>query len=301
MSARLPLEHYGKTEVRRELAEYCRNRWVAIHCETVGENDTRLMIRYEKGRPLTIDSELEVARIISRYKKYGPRAFYATAHIYSKLETREDLLERSNIVYSSPVWDIDTKDGDWRKVVEKAREIIGLLEKSGVVKSVFIKWSGHGAHVHINPFCFSGETRKRIGPVDIAYSITSFISGRLEPMEGLTVESRIDIQKVFTSPLSLHRTLDRVAVCFPPEKLDEFDIGWTNPDAYVHFPDSWRRFTEGEGDDLAERAFASIGPYVAGKHRKRRHKPLDVEILRTIEKLSRNMQEEASPATKYQP
>jgi len=285
MSTWLPSEHYGRTEVKREIAEYCRNRWVAIHCEAFGGNGMRMMIRYDKGKPLMINSESEVKGLIDRYIKYRPRAFYATAHIYSRIKIREDVLDRSNIVYSSPVWDIDSKDGDWRKVVRKAQEIISLLEHFRLSRSVFVKWSGHGAHVHINPFCFSADVRKRIEPIDIAYSITNFIANRLEPTEGLVVESRIDIQRVFTTPLSLHRTLDRVAVCLPPERLEDFEISWTEPASYVHFPDSWRRFSDGEGDDLAERAFASIGPYVVGKHQKRRHKPLDVEIMRMIEKL----------------
>jgi len=294
MSPGIPLKHYGKPEVRRELADYCKGRWIAIHCETIGENGMRMMIRYEKGRPLTIGSDSEVALLIDRYKQYRPRAFYATAHIYSKLKTREDILDRSNIVYSSPVWDIDSKDGDWRKVVGKAREIVSLLDKLGVAKSVFIKWSGRGAHVHVNPFCFTTDIRRRIEPIDITYSATCFIANRLEPTEGLVVESRIDIQRVFTTPLSLHRILDRVAVCIPPEKLEEFDISWTNPENYVHFPESWRRFSEGEGDELAKTAFDSIGPYVAGRNRSRRHKRLDDEILETMEKLSRSIQEDAS-------
>jgi len=288
MSFLLPLEHYGKTEVRREIADYCKNRWVAIHCEETGEDGAHIMIRYRKGKPLAISSESEVTELINTYMKHRPRAFYATAHIYSRLNIREDLLERSNIVYSSPVWDVDSKDGDWRKVIEKAQEIVKLLENFRVFKSVFIKWSGRGAHVHVNPFCFSPDVRKKIEPIDIAYSVTVFIANRLAPLEGLVVESRIDIQRVFTSPLSLHRTLDRVAVCLPPEKLEDFEISWTDPESYVHFPDSWRRFSEGEGDELAERAFASIGPYVGGKQRRRKHRPLDVEILRTIEKLNQD-------------
>jgi hypothetical protein len=294
MSSRILLEHYGKPEVRRELADYCKGRWIAIHCETIGENGVRMMIRYEKGRPLTIGSDSEVSLLIDRYKHYRPRAFYATAHIYSRLEAREDILDRSNIVYSSPVWDIDSKDGDWRKVVGKAWEIVSLLDKLGVSKSVFIKWSGRGAHVHVNPFCFTTDIRRRIEPIDIAYSVTRFVANRLKPTEGLLVESRIDIQRVFTTPLSLHRILDRVAVCIPPEKLEEFDISWTSPENYVHFPECWRRFSEGEGDELAKKAFDSIGPYVTGRHRSRRHKQLDDEILETMEKLSRSIREDAS-------
>lgn len=280
-----PLKHYEKPEVRKEIVDYCKNRWIAIHCETTGGDEARVMIRYDGGKPLKIDSEYEFTRLINRYIKYRPRAFYATTHIYSKLETREDVLDRSNIIYSSPVWDIDSKDGDWRKVIRKAWEIVSMLDSFGVSKSVFIKWSGRGAHVHINPFCFSVDIRRKIEPIDIAYAVTSFIANKLESTEGLVVESRIDIQRVFTSPLSLHRILNRVAVCLPPDKLEEFDISWTDLNSYVHFPDSWRSFSEGEGDDLAERAFTSIGPYIAGKHRKRKHKPLDTEILETMKKL----------------
>ncbi|MEM1557676.1 MAG: hypothetical protein QXG12_03695 [Thermoproteota archaeon] len=284
MNSWLILDHYGKTEVRREIAEYCRNRWVAIHCEVVGENGMRIMVRYDRGKPLTINSESEFTRLINRYMKYRPRAFYATAHIYSRLKIREDVLDRSNIIYSSPAWDIDSKDGDWRRVIKKAQEIIGLLDSFGVSKSVFVKWSGRGAHVHINPFCFSIDIRRKIEPIDIAYSITNFITNRLEHTEGIVVESRIDIQRVFTSPLSLHRVLDRVAICLPPEKLEEFEIEWTDPKSYVHFSDSWRRFSESEGDSLAEKAFTSTGPYPTGKHRRRKHKPLDTEILEAIGK-----------------
>jgi len=287
MSFHSLLKHYEKPEVRREIVDYCRNRWIAIHCETTGRNRVHLMIRYDEGKPLKVDSEYEFTKLINRYFKYRPRAFYATTHIYYKLETREDVLDRSNIIYSSPVWDIDSKDGDWRKVIRKACEIVSMLDSFGVSKSVFIKWSGRGAHVHINPFCFSSDVRRKIEPIDIAYAVTSFIANRLEPTEGLVVESRIDIQRVFTSPLSLHRLLDRIAVCLPPDKLEEFDISWTDPNSYVHFPDSWRRFSEGEGDDLAERAFISIGPYIAGKHRRRKHKPLDAEILEAMKKLDK--------------
>ncbi|MEM3713276.1 MAG: hypothetical protein QXR97_07050 [Thermoproteota archaeon] len=285
MNQNLSIEHYEKPEVKKEIVDYCRNRWTAIHCEMMGKDGAHIMIRYDKGKPLIVGSEYEFTELINRYAEYRPRAFYATTHIYSKLETREDVLDRSNIIYSSPVWDIDSKDEDWRKVIRKAWEIVSILDSFGISKSVFVKWSGRGAHVHINPFCFSTDIRRKIEPIDIAYAVTSFIANRLESTEGLVVESRIDIQRVFTSPLSLHRVLDRVAVCLPPDKLEEFDINWTDPNSYVHFPDSWRRFSEDEGDDLAERAFISIGPYIAGKHRKRKHKPLDTEILETMKKL----------------
>ncbi|MGQ9478652.1 MAG: hypothetical protein ACUVQ0_01355 [Thermoproteota archaeon] len=44
---------------------------------------------------------------------------------------------------------------------------------------------------------------------------------------------------------------------------------------------------EGEGDELAEKAFASIGSYISGGRRRREHPPLDREILGTLEKLGK--------------
>lgn len=286
MSSDIVRHHYDKPEVRREIAEYCRKKWLAIHCERKDRNGLNIMIRYEPDgrRPLTLSSESDVTRLIEHYANYGPRAFYASIHEFARLEAWEDIVDRENIVLSSPTWDIDPKDGNWRKIVKKAAEIIGILEKYGIVKSVFFKWSGRGAHVHVNPKAFSAEIRRRIGPLDIAYSVTQFIVNRLSFDEGLVVENRIDIQRVFTTPLSLHRFINRVAVCIPPESLGEFSLDWTDPSSYVHFPESWRRFSEGEGDELAERAFASIGPYVLGRRSRRKHPPLDEEILDTLKR-----------------
>lgn len=278
--------HYSKTEVKSEIASYCLNRWIALHCEEKDAKGLPLMIRYEKLRrcPLKISSENDVMKIINECKRYRPRAFYATAHIYKKINSIEDVMDRSNIIASSPTWDIDSKDGDWRKVVEKALEIIDVLEKNGVVRSVFFKWSGRGAHVHVNPNAFSKEIYMKIDPLDIAYSVTQYVANRVSLTEGVVVENKIDIQRVFTAPLSLHRLVDRVAVCIPPEKLSEFHIDWTRPDSFKHFPDSWRRFAVGEGDALAERAFFAIGPYIVRRSRRRKHKPLDQEILETLRK-----------------
>ena len=244
------------------------------------------MIRYEERvkRPLRIASETDVLKLIEKYSKFKPRAFYATAHIYSALNHSWDVLSRENILASSPTWDIDLKDGSWKEVIEKASEIIGLLEKEGIVKSVFIKWSGRGAHVHINPQAFSEEIRKKIDPLDIAYSVTQYIVNRLRPSLNVVVENKIDIQRVFTAPLSFHRTVDRVAICIPPDLIDEFDISWADPKDFKHFPDSWRRYAAGEGDELAEKAFFAIGPYIAGRPRRRKHKPLDREILEAFKK-----------------
>jgi len=274
--------HYGRLEVRGEIAEYCRGRWVAVHCERLDDRGVRVMVRYGRGsrEPLTICSEADVLRILEEFRGLRPRSFYATIHSYSKLTSYGDTLDRGNIISSMPTWDIDSKDGDWRKVVEKAEEIVETLERFGVAESVFFKWSGRGAHIHIHGEAFSPEIRKKIDPIDISYSITQYVINRLSPSSDVVVENKIDLQRVFTAPLSLHRVLDRVAVCLKPEKIGEFDISWTDPKSFKHDPSSWRRYVVGEGDELAERAFRAIGPYIVGRIRRRRkHKPLDKQIL----------------------
>ena len=287
MSWELVKRHYSKTEVRREIAEYCRGRWVAIHCGKRNSRGLQLMIRYRKSgrKPLTIHCEADLTRILEEYLELRPRSFYATAHIYRRLESASDVMDRENILMSAPTWDIDSKDGDWGKVVRKAIEIIEVLERCGVVKSVFFKWSGRGAHVHVNPRAFSPEILGRMDPLDIAYSITQYVANRIKSEEGVAVENKIDIQRVFTAPLSLHRSVNRVAICVKPEKLEDFHISWTDSESYKHSPDSWRTFKEGEGDEIAERAYEAIGPYVVGSSRRRRkHEPLDQEILKTLRK-----------------
>ena len=278
-------KHYMRAEVRREIAEYCARRWVAIHCEE-RDDGVRPMIRYwSRSKPLTIRCEDDVINILEKFSSIKPRAFYATAHIYGRLDSIEDLASRENIIGSSPTWDIDSRDGDWRKVVKKAMEIMEVLERHGVVKSVFFKWSGRGAHIHVHPRAFSSDLLRRIDPLDVAYSVTQYIVCKIEPEDGVVVENKIDVQRVFTAPLSLHRSVDRVAVCVPPDGLENFHVEWASPSGYKHFPHAWRRYEEGEGDELAEKAYAAVGPYLAGRARRRRkHKPLDQEILEAFRK-----------------
>jgi len=277
-------EHYMRPEVKREIAEYCAGRWVAIHCEV--EGGARPMIRYwSRGRPLKIKYEDDVIKVLERFSSMKPRAFYATAHIYGRLASSEDLANRENIIRSSPTWDIDSLDGDWRKVVKKAVKILDALEKHGIVKSAFFKWSGRGAHVHMHPGVFSPDLLRKIDPLDVAYSVTQYITCKIEPEDGVVVENKIDVQRVFTVPLSLHRSVDRVAVCVSPDELENFHVEWASPSGYKHFPDAWRRYEDGEGDELAERAYETVGPYPAGRAwRRRKHKPLDQEILEAFRK-----------------
>ncbi|MFH7859953.1 MAG: hypothetical protein QXR03_03035, partial [Candidatus Aenigmatarchaeota archaeon] len=49
-------------------------------------------------------------------------------------------------------------------------------------------------------------------------------------------------------------------VCFKPNELYNFNLDWTNPNNIKHNQD-WKKYKEGEADQLAEKAFKKIGGY----------------------------------------
>ncbi|MEM3922402.1 MAG: hypothetical protein QXG25_05950, partial [Nitrososphaerota archaeon] len=71
----------------------------------------------------------------------------------------------------------------------------------------------------------------------------------------IKIENLMDVQRVFTAPLSLHRELDLVAVTIKPDELENFDLDWARMDGFRYWSD-WDLFEEGEGDELALRALA---------------------------------------------
>ncbi|MEM3922401.1 MAG: hypothetical protein QXG25_05945, partial [Nitrososphaerota archaeon] len=73
----------------------------------------------------------------------------------------------------------------------------------------------------------------------------------------IKIENLMDVQRVFTAPLSLHRELDLVAVTIKPDELENFDLDWARMDGFRYWSD-WDLFEEGEGDELALRALAEI-------------------------------------------
>lgn len=277
------MEHYLKDEVVREIVDFSVNKWVAIHCDKTTGNREKIMLRYfpKSRRPLRIDSEDDFRRLLNLVRIYRPRTFYASINVYAKIDSLEDVLDRMNILGSTPTWDIDSADDDYRKVVITARKIVDILEKQHISRSLIIKWSGRGMHIHIHPNAFSRELYSRIHPLDVAYSVTEYVLRRITVVEGVNIENKIDMGRVFTTPLSLHRELDRVAVCINVDELDDFDLSWTDVDNFKH-DTSWRRYIVGEGDDLAEKAFVEIGPYIYKGGRKRIHKPLDKQIIDTF-------------------
>jgi len=74
----------------------------------------------------------------------------------------------------------------------------------------------------------------------------------------LKVENLVDIKRIFTAPLSLHRQRDVVAITFKPHDIDSFDPSWVDPRRYRHDPSAWRSYEEGEADNLALEALRSV-------------------------------------------
>jgi hypothetical protein len=268
------IEHYSKPLVRKEISDYCQGRWVAIECIHQGEG--RFFLRYWRrdGPPLSISSTEDVGRVLHRFGRLKPRTLYGSVNVYSRLETVEDTEEESNIAYASPIWDIDGHVERWRETMLVADVIARRLEAEGVSKSVFVNWSGRGAHVHVHEKAFSKDLLSKHNPLDVAYSVVEYVcqlikldlvkvSSTLGEQDlAPKVENKVDLKRVFTAPLSLHRELDLCAVCLKPDQIRDFDIDWAKPQVLKH-NEAWRGHVEGEGDQLAEKALREVGTYWA--------------------------------------
>lgn len=261
------LKHYSRPLVKEEVSAYCRSRWVALEG---GSQAGRVFLRYgHGGEPLKISSPEDFEKLLISYKGVRPRAVYGSINIYSKLERSSDLDDPSNIASSSPVWDIDGNTNVWGSVVEAAKIIVNFLESKGVERSIFLKWSGQGCHVHIHERAFSRELLSKHNPLDIAFSAVEYSLRKLKQQLSevvsksggeVKVENEIDLKRVFTAPLSLHRNLNLCCVCFKPNAIDSFDLSWASPSSFRH-DRSWREYAEGEADALAEEALAEVGGY----------------------------------------
>ena len=258
------LRHYGRDDVKREIAEFCRGRWVAVEGSISGK---RVFLRYSGRKPLTIKSPADVALIVRKYSGLKVRTFYATINVYRDLSSTQQLDDLSNIAAATPFWDIDTELSKWGYAIKAAQLICEFLESEGVSKSVYVLWSGEGAHVRISEAAFSEDLLSRYHPLDVAFAVVEYVLRKLkDKLEGLhkesggvlKVENLIDIKRVFTVPLSLHRKHDLVAVCLSPDDLPSFDISWAKVGEFKH-KDVWRRYEVGEADDLARKAVAVVG------------------------------------------
>ena len=286
------LKHYSNPRVIREIVDYCRGRWVALESESKGR---RLFIRYfgRNGPPIKMCSEAEFRELLWRYRNLNIRTIYGSVNIYKSLGNRDSIKDPDNILYSSPVWDVDGSLNHIAEVLNIAREIIYELEKHGVEKSVYLVWSGRGIHIHINEQAFSTTVLKKHHPLDLAYATVEYIILRVYPKireilekfgnieRPLKVENKIDIQRVFTAPLSLHRIHDIVCVALKPDELDDFDISWTDPNDFRHNED-WREGVEGEADELGLKAIKEVGTYFA-RHRARPTEKIERILRKSIE------------------
>ncbi len=267
------LEHYSRPQVKSEVSTYCKGKWIAL--EGSRRDGGRLFLRYERRprRPLTINTPEDLDEAFKSLRYSRPRTVYASINAYRKLDDPEDLEEPTNIVGSAPIWDVDASLDTWEYSLKVARVIVSSLDDQGVSRSVFLKWSGRGMHIHIHEGAFSRDLLKRRNPLDISFSMVEYVLKKTESQladliakapqssdRPLKVENKIDLKRVFTAPLSLHRSLNLCCVCFRPNDVDNFNLDWTRPDDYRH-DESWKVFEEGEADPLAEKALAEIGGY----------------------------------------
>jgi len=278
--------HYSKPEVIREILTFSRDRWIAAYY-----TDGSFRRYGDSGSPLILRDLKDFERL-KAFKGAMLRTVYASARVYRKINVREDVYDDYNIVACTPSWDIDNVLSDWGATIKAAEIIVDFLRDMGVKESIFVKWSGEGCHIHVHEKALSREAASKFNPFDVAYAVVEYVILKTSPLlaelasssPSLKVENLMDPQRVFTCPLSLHRTLDVVCVCIAPSALRYFNPSWINPTAFKHY-DNWNSFKEGELDQLAEKALAVVGPYPARRRRIRKHPPLDKQITDTLERL----------------
>lgn len=264
------ISYYSKPMVASEISTFSKDRWLAIH--TMGRK--RLFIRYfSRGKkPLKITGSKGIKYLLYKFQGLRPRTFYGSVNLYKNLEDPLELDNPNNIYRSTPTWDIDGSIDFWDKIVDLAHVIINELEKFGIYKSVYLKWSGRGIHIHIHENSISEDALKNHHPLDLSYAVVDFILSQTKDKvreiirttpsgeRPLKIENEIDMKRVFTTPLSLHKQLDYSAICLKPDDLDNFDLSWADPWNFRHNKD-WVKYVEGEADDLALRALDEAGGY----------------------------------------
>ncbi len=263
-----PVEYYSRRSVAEEVAGFLRGRWAAL------EGRGKRWIRWRGGRPLVVSSWRDVAELVREYRGLGARSWYGTIEVFRRLGERRDVEEgyEGNVERATVFVDIDVMDESrlgeaWRCVVEAARVLVEWLAGRGVVESVYLLWSGAGMHLRVHEEAFDKVLREA-HPLDVAFAVAEHMlesneAGLLRVIHGcgglVKVENLVAPKRVFTAPLSLHRSLDRAAVALRPERLEEFSLEWSNPLSPVHDPWAWRRFRRGEADELAREALEKVG------------------------------------------
>lgn len=288
-------EYYNREGVLKEIVDFSKNRWLAIHCEQKTKEGGHILIRYiRKNVPLTIKTESDLKNIMKQFEKLKPRTIYATANVYKDLSSRQKVMDYfNNVIARTPTWDIDSIIDNWKYTIEVAKAIANELDKEGVSDSVYFIWSGNGLHVHIHEQAFSKELYLRINPIDVGYAVVEYITKRImkyvheinlkvkNTSKPIKVENLMDPQRVFTVPMSLHRELNVSTIALKVNDLENFDISWLNPKSPKSNKD-WRKYTVGEADNLAEKAYSVVGPYMFKLQKGRRKSKYGVRKITSI-------------------
>ncbi|BDC17905.1 hypothetical protein [Acidianus sp. HS-5] len=259
------LTHYNKEIVKKEIFEFSKERWIALYGKT--------MIRYSGEEPLKFSSADDVPLLV---KKYNARTVYATAGKYDKVN--KENVEKDKIIAYTPFFDIDTKIDKWEYAIKAADVIISALDKEGVSMSVYLLWSGEGIHVRIN----ENAIPKDYDPLTASHAIVQYILRKVkdnikklsdESGGVLKIDELIDSKRIFTAPLSFHKELDYVAVCFSPDKLHEFSLDWAKPESFVHEEGMYSRYVEDEAEELLSKAILEYKPAHEGIKPERKRTP----------------------------
>jgi len=281
-------KHYSRFDVQTEIVDFCKNRWIAAHY--LNPHGKLVFRRYLRGKPLKINNREDLSKLITR-NDWILRSIYATSNLYAKIKDIEDVYTLSNVCRCNPVWDIDGDLSNWQATIEAAKVIGSFLNDRGIEKSIYFKWSGNGCHIHIHEEAFSDDILKKHHPLDLAYAIVEYVNSKTyqdlrEIMRKgrIVVENKVDPTRVFTCPLSLHREINVVCVCFKQDVLSDFTPEWISPSNFQHDPD-WREFVKGEADEIAEDAYRTVGGYPLKRRRRRRKTiPLDKQIMKWLQK-----------------
>jgi len=233
-------------------------------------------VRWLGDKPLTVSTYSDLTELFNRFWIITPRSVYGSIEVYARLEKRSDVVEGywSNVIFATPFIDIDIVDES--RVNSVYKYVVGVVEalyqivcvEHGVCESVYVLWTGAGAHFRFNEKGFSRDIYGEHHPVKVAYAVSEYTirSAKTavekiiqESGNAVKVENIIAPKRVFTAPLSLHRSLDYVAVAFKPEATGEFTLDWCDPQKPRHDPSAWRRFKQSELDDYAREALKKLG------------------------------------------
>ena len=257
--------YYKRETVCNEISDFLKDRWTAVYLDP-------LWLRWkERDKPLRITNCRDVVDLV---ENIGARSFYGTLEKFYRLDSRSDVMDDYPINIKSATMYIDIDIIDEGKLDEALpyvknilKELVNWLHNMNIKDSVYILWSGAGAHLRIH--------EEAIGPIDdvdplvASYVLAEYIIRSnmkkleeiLKKSKGLIkIENNIARNRVFTVPLSLHRRLYRSAVTFKPEELEEFNLSWTIPGREKHDKQAWRSYSEGEALDLVRKALEKLGP-----------------------------------------